>query len=115
MWSTCQDAQVQVRPGNCERPIYGYTAKWARTVKTVEMDDAIQTLAESARGIHGEALVVTERGTPVDVLLPLVNADMETVSLSSNPQFLELIERSRLRLAEEGAGSPQAVRRQLGI
>jgi len=84
-------------------------------MKSVEMDDATQTLAESARGIDGEALVVTEHGKPVAVLLPLVNADLETVSLSSNPRFIELIERSRLRLAEERAVSPEDVRRQLGI
>jgi hypothetical protein len=60
-------------------------------------------------------LVVTEHGKPVAVLLPLVNADLETVSLSSSPRFLELIERSRLRLAEEGAVSPEDVRRQMGI
>jgi len=84
-------------------------------MKSVEMDDANQTLAECARSIDGEALVVTEHGKPVAVLLPLVNADLETVSLSSNPRFLELIDRSRLRLAEEGAVSPEDVRRQLGI
>lgn len=84
-------------------------------MRTVEMDDANQTLAECARGIDGEALVVTEHGEPVAVLLPLANTDLETVSLSSNPRFLELIERSRLRLAEEGPVSPEEVRRQLGI
>jgi antitoxin (DNA-binding transcriptional repressor) of toxin-antitoxin stability system len=84
-------------------------------MKSVEIDDATQTLAESARAIDGEALVVTEHGKPVAVLLPLGNTDLETVSLSSNAQFLGLIERSRLRLAEEGAQSPDDVRRQLGI
>ena len=84
-------------------------------MKSVEMDEANQTLAECARGIDGEALVVTEHGRPVAVLLPLVNADLETVSLSSNPRFLELIEHSRLRLAEEGAISPEDVRRRLEI
>jgi len=84
-------------------------------VKTVEMEDATQTLAECARGIDAEPLVVTEGGRPVAVLLPLANTDLETVSLSSNLRFLELIEHSRVRLAEEGAVSPQEVRRQLGI
>jgi hypothetical protein len=40
---------------------------------------------------------------------------VETVPLSSNPRFLELIERSRLRLAKEGGVSPEEVRRQLGL
>jgi antitoxin (DNA-binding transcriptional repressor) of toxin-antitoxin stability system len=84
-------------------------------MRSVEMEDANQTLAECARGIDGEALVVTEHGTPVAVLLPLANIDLETASLSYNPRFLELIERSRLRLDEEGAVSPEDVRRQLGV
>jgi antitoxin (DNA-binding transcriptional repressor) of toxin-antitoxin stability system len=84
-------------------------------MKSVEMDNANQRLAECARGIDGEALVVAERGKPVAALLPLVNADLETVLLSPNLRFLELIERSRLRLTEEGALSPDDVRRQLGI
>ena len=84
-------------------------------MKTVEMEDATQALAECARGIDAEPLVVTEGGRPVVVLLPLANTDLETVSLSSNPRFLGLVEHSRVRLAEEGAASPEEVRRQLAI
>jgi antitoxin (DNA-binding transcriptional repressor) of toxin-antitoxin stability system len=84
-------------------------------VKTVEMADATQTLAECARGIDAEPLVVTDGGRPVAVLLSLANTDLEAVSLSSNPRFLELIEHSRARLAEDGALTPEEVRRQLGI
>lgn len=79
------------------------------------MDQATTSLAECARGITTEPLVVTKEGRPVAVLLPLENADLETVSLSSNPRFLALIERSRVRLAEEGGLSSEEVRRQLGI
>lgn len=82
-------------------------------MKTVEMEDATQTLAECAGGIEGEVLIVTE--SPVAVLLPLVSADLETISLSSNRRFLELIAHSRSRLAVEGAVSPEGARHQLGI
>ena len=84
-------------------------------MRTIEMEDASQTLAECARAIGTEPLVVTEHGRPVAVLLPLKNADLETLSLSSNPQFIELIERSRRRLAEEGGLSPDEVRSMLGV
>jgi antitoxin (DNA-binding transcriptional repressor) of toxin-antitoxin stability system len=84
-------------------------------MKTIEMDNATQTLAECARDAAGGPLVVTEHGTPVAVLLPIENADLETVSLSSNAQFLELIERSRSRMASEGGLSSDAVRRELGL
>lgn len=84
-------------------------------MKTVEMDQATQTLGECAREVGAEPLVVTQQGRPVAVLLPLENADMESVALSSNPQFVELIERSRSRLAAEGGVSSEEVRRQLGM
>jgi antitoxin (DNA-binding transcriptional repressor) of toxin-antitoxin stability system len=56
---------------------------------------ATKTLGESAREAGTEPLVITQGGKPVAVLLPLENADLETVSLSTNRRFLELIERSR--------------------
>jgi len=83
-------------------------------VKTIELEKATKTLGESAREAGTEPLVVTQGGKPVAVLLPLENADLETVSLSTNPRFLKLIERSRSRLAEEGGLSSEEVRRRLG-
>ena len=79
------------------------------------MDDAQASLAEYARGSAQEPLVVTDHGRPVAVLLPLENADLETASLSSNPRFLELIERSRSRISEEGGISGDQVRQRLGL
>lgn len=82
-------------------------------MKTIELDKATKTLGESAREAGTEPLVVTEGGKPVAVLLALENTDIETVSLSTNPRFIELIERSRSRLAEEGGLSSEEVRRRL--
>ncbi|MGH9719967.1 MAG: type II toxin-antitoxin system Phd/YefM family antitoxin, partial [Bryobacteraceae bacterium] len=82
-------------------------------MRTVELDQATQSLAECAQAVGTEPLVVTQNGKPLAVLLPLDNADLETVSLSSNPRFVELIERSRNRLAQEGGLSSEEVRRQL--
>ncbi len=79
------------------------------------MDKATKTLGECAREAGTEPLVITQQGKPVAVLLHLENADLETVSLSTNPRFLELIERSRSRLTEEGGLSSEEVRRQLGM
>jgi len=84
-------------------------------VKTIEMDKATRPLGECARDAGSEPLVVTEGGKPVAVLLlPLENADLETAPLSTNAGFLELIERSRSRVSEEGGLSSKEVRRQLG-
>ena len=43
------------------------------------------------------------------------NADLETVSLSTNPAFLALIERSRARHQAEGGLSSTEVRQRLGL
>jgi prevent-host-death family protein len=84
-------------------------------MRTVEMDDANTSLAECARKAGDEPVVVTDHGKPIAVLLPLENTDLETVSLSSNRRFLELIERSRSRLRQEGGVPSDEVRGQLGL
>jgi prevent-host-death family protein len=84
-------------------------------MKTVEIDDANMSLADYARKVKEEAFVVTDHGKPVAVLLPLENTDLETASLSSNPRFLELIERSRSRMNQEGGIPGDEVRRRLGL
>ena len=41
----------------------------------------------------------------------VINANLETVSLSTNPQFLNLIERSRSRVSDKGGVSSEEMRR----
>jgi len=47
--------------------------------------------------------------------LSLENEDAELLSLSANPQFLEIIEQSRARLAAEGGISSDEMRRRFGL
>jgi len=84
-------------------------------MKQIEIGDATHPLAEYARGLHNEPLVVTVDGRPVAALMPIENADAETVSLSTNPKFLALIERSRARLQAEGGVTGEELRRTLPV
>ncbi|RME59026.1 MAG: type II toxin-antitoxin system prevent-host-death family antitoxin [Caldilineae bacterium] len=84
-------------------------------MKTLEMSQATQSLAEYAREVDKEPVVLTVEGRPIAVLVALENADLETVSLSTNPQFLALIERSRARQEAEGGVSAEEMRRRLGL
>jgi prevent-host-death family protein len=84
-------------------------------MKTVEIDKATMSLADCARQASQEPLVITARGTPVAVLLPMENTDLETASLNSSPRFLKLIEHSRSRMSREGGISSAEVRRRLGL
>lgn len=84
-------------------------------MKTVEMEDAKDSLAKYAKHPEDFPLVITDHGQPVAALLPIPNADVETVSLSNNQKFLALIERSRKHQATRGGISSQEMRRRLGI
>lgn len=84
-------------------------------MKTLDMAKATAPLAEYAREVRRQPLVVTQRGRPVAALLPIENADRETVTLSTNPKFLALIERSRRRHKAEGGISSEEMRRRLGV
>jgi len=80
-------------------------------MKVVEKQDATRTLAEYAAEIRDGPVVVTDHGLPVAALVPIENADLETVALSQNRQFLDLIERSRSRVRTEGGVSSEEMRR----
>ena len=80
-------------------------------MKLIEKADATETLAEYASRIDGGPVIVTHQGRPVAALVPIENADLETVSLSTDRQFLDLIERSRCRARSEGGISSDEMRR----
>ena len=83
-------------------------------MKTLDMSKATAPLAVYARDVSREPVIVTVEGKPVAVLLAIENADLETVTLSTHPQFLALIERSRVRQKSEGGISSKELRRRLG-
>ena len=84
-------------------------------MKSLEMSKATAPLADYARDVDREPVIVTERGRPVAALMPIENADRETVSLSTNAQFLALIERSRQRHEADGGISSDEMRRRLQV
>ncbi len=80
-------------------------------MKIVEREKATETLAAYAAEIGNGPVVVTDHGKPVAVLVSIENADLETVALSTNRRFIELIERSRARVRAEGGISSEEMRR----
>ena len=80
-------------------------------MKTVDKQDATRTLADYAADIQDGPVVVTDQGRPVAALVPIENADLETVALGTNRQFLDLIERSRSRVQAEGGVSSEEMRK----
>ncbi len=75
-------------------------------MKVIEKADATASLADYADAVQSGPVVVTRHGQPVAALVPIENADLETVSLATNRPFIDLIERSRARVRAEG-GIPE--------
>ena len=80
-------------------------------MKIVEKSEATASLGDYAGEVADGPVVVTNEGQPLAVLLPIENADLETIALSTDRRFLELIERSRSRVAAEGGVSSEEMRR----
>jgi hypothetical protein len=80
-------------------------------MKVIERANATGNLAEYAAEIDKGAIIVTNQAQPVGALMPIENTDLETASLNTNRQFLELIERSRSPARTEGVISSEEMRR----
>jgi len=82
-------------------------------MKTVEVSKATLPLSDYTKGVEKEPVIITKEGRPVAILVSIPNADIETVSLSNNPKFIALIERSRAKQKSEGGISSEEMRRRL--
>ncbi len=80
------------------------------SLRKVDIADATEPLAQYAQEMENGLLVVTRDGQPIAVVIGVENADLETVSLSNHPGFLEIIERSRSRQKREGGLSSVEMR-----
>jgi antitoxin (DNA-binding transcriptional repressor) of toxin-antitoxin stability system len=61
----------------------------------MKLSSASRPLAEYARELGDEIMVLTDANKPVAAIIPLKSVDREALALSAHPEFLELIERSR--------------------
>jgi prevent-host-death family protein len=84
-------------------------------MKKVTMARATASLAEYVQQLGKQPLAVTSQGKPVAVLVPVEGMDLETLSLGTSPQFLDLIEASRRRHQAEGGISSEEIRREFGL
>jgi len=82
-------------------------------MKTVEFAKATLPLSDYTKKVKKEPFIITKEGKPVAALVSITNADIETVSLSTHPRFIELIERSRAKQKAEGGISSEEMRRRL--
>ena len=81
----------------------------------MDIRDALAPLSEYAMRVTEEPLVLTKNGKPWAAIISLKKNDWETVSLSANPDCINLLQESRKSLREEGGISTAEMRKRLGL
>jgi antitoxin (DNA-binding transcriptional repressor) of toxin-antitoxin stability system len=84
-------------------------------MRRLELEEATSPLVDYERQLKDGPLVLTVDGHPVAALVPIEAADWESLSLSTNPDFIALIEQSRARFRTEGGISSEEIRREFGL
>jgi prevent-host-death family protein len=84
-------------------------------MKTIEISKATEPLRQYAENARNGVVVVTRRGKPVAAVIGADQFDLESLSLSTNPKFVEVIRRSRESLERYGGIPADEVRRRLGL
>jgi PHD/YefM family antitoxin component YafN of YafNO toxin-antitoxin module len=64
-------------------------------MKTIEISTATKPLSEYAEEFGDEVIVLTSDQKPVAAIVSLKNIDEESLSLSTNPEFLDIIQQAR--------------------
>ena len=81
----------------------------------IEFKKASGPLSEYARKARKEPVIVVKNGKPFAAVVPIRNADEETIALSTNRKFIRIIQRSRIRRQKEGGIRSDEMRRRLGL
>lgn len=80
-------------------------------MKKLDLTEANAPLAEYVKQLD-DGIIITFKGISLAALVPLDNADYETVALSTDPEFIRIIEQSRKRLREEGGIPLEEIRKE---
>ncbi len=81
----------------------------------VEFKNASGPLSDYAEKARKDPVIIVKRGKPFAAVVPIRNADEETITLSTSQKFTKIIERSRARRRKEGGIAAGELRRRLGL
>jgi len=84
-------------------------------MKTIELSDANLPLATYVAQAEESPVLITVDGQPKATIMSVEGADEETIGLSTNRRFLEMIEQSRASYREHGGTPLEEVRRRFNI
>jgi antitoxin (DNA-binding transcriptional repressor) of toxin-antitoxin stability system len=80
-------------------------------MKTIDLSDATEPLAEYVKRMEGEEITIVHKGVPLAVLRLAGNDDYESVQMSTNPEFIALLEQSRKSIREGRSLSTEEVKK----
>ena len=83
-------------------------------MKTIEITE-VSALVPLLQAGGSEPLFVTQNGATVAAIVPTQEQDVESLLLSVNPHFQEILERSQERFDTEGGLTSDDVRKRLGL
>ncbi len=84
-------------------------------MKTIEISTASKTLAEYARELDDDFVVLTSNSRPVAAIVSLKSIDPESVALSTNREFLEIIDQVRREVAAGKTVSLDTMKETFGL
>jgi len=82
-------------------------------MKAIQLPKELQPFVEFVEAAGEEPLVFTEKKRPVAMLVSLRKVDRESLALSTNPEFLSVIEAARQEIREGKTISLEEVERKL--
>ena len=84
-------------------------------MKAMKLPKEIQSFLDVAEAAEEETLVFTKKKRPVAALVSLRNVDRESLALSTNPQFLRIIETARTEVRAGKTISLEALQKKYGV
>lgn len=84
-------------------------------MKIIELTTASGSLNEYARDLGDEFVVLTTDDRPVAAIVSLKHIDPESLALSTNREFLEIIGEARQEIAAGQTISLEAMKEQVGL
>ena len=80
-------------------------------MKQIELTEATKPLAEYVKEMDGMSLMIMYKGVALAALVPMDNADYESVALGSDPEFIALLEKSRKSVREGRVYTTEEIRK----
>lgn len=84
-------------------------------MKSIEISTASKSLAEYTNELGDGFVVLTSNSKPVAAIVSLRSIDPESLSLSTNEEFLAIIDQARRECAEGKTISLSSLKQQYGL